>query len=165
MKFKKVLSLVLVFGLMLGIPAAQHGSLLNSWNGQEIFSASQAGRDQAEDELDDVQDQLDDLEDQYNHVEGQLSQKAEALSDLLADQAILENDIENTQAEIDQTKMDLENAKIKQQEAYEAMKIRIQYMYENSTLDTMWDAIINSEGIADLLNRVEIGRASCRERV
>ena len=54
-----------------------------------------------------------------------------------------------------QTKLDLENAKTKEQEAYEAMKIRIQYMYENSTQDSIWDAILNSEGITDLLNRVE----------
>ena len=155
MKLKKVLSLALVFGLVLTVPAINQGNILNHWDGAEVYIASQSGRDQAEDELDDINDQLDDLESQQSNIEGALSEKAEALSDLLADKAILENDIANTQAAIDQTELDLENAKIKEQESYEAMKIRIQYMYENSTQDTIWDAIINSKGITDLLNRVE----------
>lgn len=155
MKFKKVLSMVLVAGLVLAIPAFHQENIWNDWDGTEVFIASQSGRDQAKDELDDINDQLDDLENQQSNIEGALSEKAEALSDLLADKAILENDIANTQAAIDQTELDLENAKIKEQESYEAMKVRIQYMYENSTQDSLWDAILNSDGITDLLNRVE----------
>lgn len=147
--------MVLVAGLLLGISAINQDNILNSWDGEDVFIASQSGRDNAQDELDDVNDRLDDLEDDYSYVEGQLSEKAEALSDLLADKAILKNDIANTQAAIDQAKLDLENAKIKEQESYEAMKLRIQYMYENSTQDSIWDAILNSNGITDLLNRVE----------
>lgn len=155
MKFKKVLSLALVIGMMLAIPAANQNYVLNSWDGATVFIASQSGRDNAQDELDDVNDKLDDLEDDYSYIEGQLSQKAQALSDLLADKEILENDIAETQVAIDQAKIDLENAKIKEQESYDLMKIRIRYMYENSTQDSIWDAIINSTGIADLLKRVE----------
>lgn len=155
MKFKKVLSLALVVGMVLAIPVGNPNYLLNNWDGATVFVASQSGRDQAQDELDDVEDKLDDLEDDYDNIEGQLSQKAQALSDLLADKAILETDIANTQAEIDQAKLDLENAKIQEQESYELMKKRIRYMYENSTQDSIWDAILNSSGIAELLNRVE----------
>ena len=155
MKLKKTLSIAVVFALLLEMSATQTGNLLNSWNGQEIFLASEAGRDQAKEELNDVKEQLENLEGQYDDVEGQLSEKAEALSDLLADQEILENDIAETQIIIDQTKVDLENANLEEREAYDAMMLRIQYMYENSTLETLWDAIINAKGFADLLNRVE----------
>ena len=93
MKFKKVLSLALVIGMMLAIPAANQNYVLNSWDGATVFIASQSGRDNAQEELDDVNDKLDDLEDDYSYIEGQLSQKAQALSDLLADKEILENDI------------------------------------------------------------------------
>lgn len=155
MKLKKVLSLALVVGMLLAVPAGNQNYVLHNWDGTTVFIASQSGRDQAQDELDDVEDKLDDLEDDYDNIEGQLSQKAQALSDLLADKAILEADIANTQAEIDQAKLDLEDAKIKEQESYELMKKRIRYMYENSTQDSIWDAILNSSGIAELLNRVE----------
>lgn len=155
MKLRKVLSIALVLGLVLAIPMTDQENLLNIWDGEEIFIASESGRNQAKDELDDVNDKLDNLEDEYSNIEGELSAKAAELSELLTDKAILENDIASTQAAIDQTKLDLENAKIKEQESYEAMKLRIQYMYENSTQDSIWEAIINSEGITDLLNRVE----------
>lgn len=155
MKFKKVLSLVLVFGMILAIPVTNQDFVLNSWSGENIFIASEANRDNAKNELDDVNERLDELESGYSDVEEKLSEKAEALSDLLADKEILENDISNTQADIDQTKLDLENAKIEEEKAYERMKVRIRYMYENSTQDSIWDAILNASGITDLLNRVE----------
>ncbi len=155
MKFRKVLSCVLVVGMLLAIPAVNQEYVLNSWDGAEIFIASQSGRDNAKNELDNVKDKLEDLEDEYANVEIQLSEKAEVLSALLADKAILEQDIGDTQAAIDQTKLDLEKAKIKEQESYEAMTVRIQYMYENSTQDSVWDAVLTSKSITDLLNRVE----------
>ena len=155
MKFRKILSLALVVGMVLAIPVVSQDNLLDNWDGEEIFVASQSGRDQAQDELDDVKDQLDDLENQFNDLEIELSEKAQILSDLLTDKAILEEDIASTQAAIDQTKLDLENAKIKEQESYEAMKLRIQYMYENSTQDSIWDAFLNADGLTDLLNRME----------
>ena len=155
MKFKRGLSLALVLGMVLAIPAAGQGHIFESWDGEEIFVASQSGRDEAQDELDDIEDQLGDLEDSVSDVENQLSEKAQILSDLLADKAILETDIANTQAAIDQAELDLDNARQKEEESYAAMKLRIQYMYENSTMDSLWDALLNSDGIVDLLNRVE----------
>ena len=35
------------------------------------------------------------------------------------------------------------------------MKQRIQYMYENSTDNSLWTAILESDGISDMLNRIE----------
>lgn len=154
-KLKRLLALVLVFGMGLAIPAINQDNILNSWSGQAIFIASESARDEAQEELDDIRENLDNLEDELADLESQLSEKAQALSDLLADQALLESDIAKTQAAIDQAKVDLENAKLQEQEAYEDMKIRIQCMYENSTQDSIWDAILNADGIVDLLNRVE----------
>ena len=155
MKFKRGLSLVLILGMMLAIPAAEQEYIFKNWDGEEVFVASQSGRDQAQNELDDIENQLGDLEDNVNDVENQLSEKAQALSELLADKAILEADIANTQVAIDQAKLDLESARLKEADSYADMKLRIQYMYENSTQDSLWDAFLNSDGIADLLNRLE----------
>lgn len=155
MKLKKILSMLLVFGLLLSAITINQNSLFGGRTENDIFIASQTDRDNAKNELDDVNSRLEDLEDDYNYIEQKLSKKAEELSDLLADKAILEADISNTQAAIDQTKLDLQEAEAKQQKAYNLMKVRIRYMYENSTQDSIWDAILNSDGITDLLNRVE----------
>lgn len=154
MRFKKILSLILVGGLLLSVPVSNGSLDLQKWDGEEVF-ASTADRDQAQDDLDDLQDQMSDWEDEMDDLEAQMSQKAQELSDLMADQQIIKEDIKETEAAIAQAEKDLEVAKQKEKEEYEAMKKRIRYMYENSTQDSLIDAILNSNGIVDMLNRVE----------
>lgn len=154
MNFKKLLSLVLVGGLVLSIPVANGSFDLQKWDGEKIF-ASTSGRDQAQDDLDDLRDQMSDWEDEMDDLEEEMSQKAQELSDLMADQQIIKNNIKETKAAIAQAEKDLEAAKKKEKEEYEAMKLRIRYMYENSTQDSVIDAILNANGVIDMLNRVE----------
>lgn len=154
MNFKKLLSLVLVGGLVLSIPVANGSLDLQKWDGEKIF-ASTSGRDQAQDDLDDLRDQMSDWEDEMDDLEAEMSQKAQELSDLMADQQIIKNNIKETKAAIAQAEKDLEAAKKKEKEEYEAMKLRIRYMYENSTQDSVIDAILNANGVVDMLNRVE----------
>lgn len=154
MKLKKILSLVLVGGLLLSIPVSNGNLDLQKWGGEKIF-ASIADRDQAQDDLDDLKNQMSDWEDEMDDLAAQMSQKAQELSDLMADQQIIKNNIKETKAAIAQAEKDLEVAKQKEQEEYEAMKKRIRYMYENSTQDSLIDAILNANGIVDMLNRVE----------
>lgn len=139
MKFRKLLSLILVGSFLITMPAF----------------ASTAGRDQAKDELNNLQDEMDELESQFSALESQMSSKARELSDLMAEQEMLESDIKSTKAAIDQAEKDLEVAKEKEEAEYNAMKLRIQYMYENSTQDSVVDAILNAKGVVDMLNRVE----------
>lgn len=154
MNFKKLLSLVLVGGLVLSIPVANGSLDLQKWDGERIF-ASTSGRDQAQEDLDDLRDQMSDWEDEMDDLEAEMSQKAQELSDLMADQQIIKNNIKETKAAIAQAEKDLEAAKKKEKEEYEAMKLRIRYMYENSTQDSVIDAILNANGVVDMLNRVE----------
>lgn len=154
MKFKKLVSLVLVGGLLLSIPVANGNLDLQKWDGEKIF-ASTSDRDQAQDDLDDLKDQMSDWEDEMDDLASKMSQKAQELSDLMADQQIIKNNIKETKAAIAQAEKDLEAAKKKEKEEYEAMKLRIRYMYENSTQDSVIDAILNANGIIDMLNRVE----------
>ena len=154
MKFKKILSLVLVGGLLLSIPVTNANLDLQKWDGEQIF-ASTSGRDQAQEDLDDLKDQMSDWEDEMDDLASKMSQKAQELSDLMADQQIIKTNIKETKAAIAQAEKDLEAAKKKEKEEYEAMKKRIRYMYENSTQDCLIDAILNANGVVDMLNRVE----------
>lgn len=154
MKYKRVISLILVLGFLLAIPVANGNLDWKNWGSGDVL-ASTSGRDQAKDELDNLEDEMDEMEEHFAALEDQLSDKAKELSDLLADQEILENDIKATQEAIDQAEKDLVVAKEKEAKEYEAMKLRIQYMYENSTQDSVIDAILNANGVVDMLNRVE----------
>lgn len=154
MKFRKFLSLFLVGGLLLAIPVSNKNLDWKNWDGGEIF-ASTADRDNAQNELDNLQNEMNDMENLFAELESQMSDKARELSDLMAEQEILENEIYATQVAINQAEKDLAAAKEKEQKEYEAMKLRIRYMYENSTQDSLIDAILNANGIVDMLNRVE----------
>jgi len=152
---KKIIAFFLVMGLILAIPVGHEYSPLGFLQGEVIWATPESNKADAQDELNDVNSNLDDLEDQASDLQSQLSEKAAALSDLLADQEILESDIASTQKAITKAEKDLKAAKKQEKKAYEDMKLRIQYMYENSTQDTVWDAILNAKGITDMLNRVE----------
>lgn len=154
MKFKKILSLVLVAGFILGTPVVNGNLDWKTWGDGQVF-ASTSGRNQAQNELNNLNNQLDDLEDQFSELEDQMSEKAKELSDLMADKAIIESDLKATKNAIAQAEKDLDAAKKKEAEEYEAMKLRIQYMYENGTQDSLVDAILNANGVVDMLNRVE----------
>jgi cell wall-associated NlpC family hydrolase len=47
------------------------------------------------------------------------------------------------------------DAKDELDEEYASMKLRIQFMYENNQQDSFWSAILESDGLVDMLTRVE----------
>lgn len=147
MKTNKFFAMALLFCVLVA-----NGNYV--WN-DKVFFASTSGRNQAQNELNNLNNEMDDLEDQFSQLESQMSDKAKELSDLMTDQQILEKDIKKTQAAIKQAEKDLAIAKEKEEAEYNAMKLRIQYMYENSTQDSLIDAMLNANGVVDMLNRVE----------
>ena len=94
MKFKKIISMILIGGFLLAVPVTNGNLDWKSWEGNTIF-ASTAGRDDAQNQLNDLKDDMKDMEDRFQQLESQMSDKAKALSDLMADKAILENDIKH----------------------------------------------------------------------
>ena len=154
MKFKKLIALILVGGFLLSIPVTNGNLDWKNWGRGEVF-ASTADRDEAQDKLDDLQDDMEEMENHFAELESQMSDKAKELSDLMMEQEILDSEIKATQVAINQAEKDLKAAKKKEKEEYEAMKLRIKYMYENSTQDSVIDAVLNSKGVVDMLNRVE----------
>ena len=112
-------------------------------------------KSQAEKDLKDKKNEINGLKDQQQTTADDIKNKSAKLDEILAAQKKLQTDITNKQAEIEQNQKDLAAAQEKQQEQYDAMKKRIQFMYENSAEDNIWTAIIESNGITDMLNRIE----------
>lgn len=98
---------------------------------------------------------LKSLQNKAARTEKDLEEAKDLLVKLLRIQNQLEEDIENMSKLIDQNNIDLANAKKKLDEEYESMKLRIQFMYENSTADSVWTAIMSAGNFSDMLNRVE----------
>ena len=112
-------------------------------------------KSQAEQDLKDKKNEINGLKDQQQTTADDIKNKSAKLDEILAAQKKLQTDITSKQAEIEQNQRDLAAAQEKQQEQYDAMKKRIQFMYENSAEDNIWTAIIESNGITDMLNRIE----------
>lgn len=109
---------------------------------------------EAQNNLDDVNNEISEIESAQQELESEMNEYDAQLLSLLTDMDILQGDIEAKQGEIDQANIDLEAAKETEASQYEAMKVRIQYMYEVGD-SSIWTAIIGASSITDLLNRVE----------
>lgn len=145
-KNQKLIALVLVACALIAVPYVSE---------QYFATSAQDKKEEAEENLKDVENQMNNLQDKQEQVEGELKDVQKKLSNLLTQQKTLEAEINTTQASVKETQAQLEIARAEAQEQYEAMKIRIKFMYENSSSDNLWTAIIESDGIADMLNRVE----------
>ena len=161
-KKKKFIVFLLVASFLVAIPATaervwatSNSSSSKTEEEKQKEQEAQDKKDEAQEKLDDVNDEIDAIEKEKKKVEKQLKEIRSKLSSLMKQQEQLAIEMENTQEDIVQTTIELEIARAKAQEQYESMKLRIKYMYENSTADNIWAAIIQSNGITDMLNRVE----------
>lgn len=95
------------------------------------------------------------IKDSQSDVKDSITAAAAKMKTLLSKQEQLKSDIKDKQNEVEQANKKLEEAKEEEQNQYDAMKLRIQYLYENSTDNSIWSAILESNGLSDMLNRIE----------
>lgn len=112
-------------------------------------------RDKAKEDLENANDQIENIKDSQVNVASDLKAAARQMKTLLGKMDQLKSDIKDKQAEVEKAADELVEAKRVEAEQYEAMKLRIQYMYENSADESLWTAILESDGIGDMLNRIE----------
>ena len=99
-------------------------------------------------QLSETQDTINNLEAQKEAITSQIGELDAQLVVTMAAVESLKTDIANKQAEIEETQQD-------QAEQYEALKDRIQYLYENGG-NTAWASLLLSgEDLSDILNQAE----------
>lgn len=152
---RKICAATLVFALACSLTAGVMSVPdVNAAKSAEQIEAERK-RDEARDALDDTKKDIENLKVDEIDVKNDLKTAAAKLDSLVSKQEKLKTDIKSKQAEIEQADQELTEAKRVEKEQYEAMKLRIQYMYENSTDNSAWTAIIESRGISDMINRIE----------
>lgn len=162
-KWTRAICTVLTSALVFTGPAVEGTTFSGYINSglEKVYAKTQKQKDaekkksQAEQDLKDKKNEINGLKDQQQITADDIKNKSAKLDEILAAQKKLQKDITSKQAEIEQNQKDLAAAQEKQQEQYDAMKKRIQFMYENSAEDNIWTAIIESNGITDMLNRIE----------
>ena len=104
--------------------------------------------------LDALNDDIASMEDEQDILEEEISDLDAELLNMLTSIGILEDNIAVKEEEIEETQADYDAAKATEQEQYDAMKIRIQYMYENGDSNYL-SILLEAKSMSDLLNKAE----------
>ena len=142
---KQIIAAVMACVIGIGGIYSVHASVINDAKNK---------KNEAQQELDNLNSQIDEIQAAQSDLQEEMDAYDDQLMALLTDMDLLENDMDAKQDEIDQANADLEVAQEKEQTQYNAMKTRIQYMYENGD-SNYWEAMMGATSITDLLNRVE----------
>lgn len=151
---KKIFAATLVFTLAASLTAGAQ-AFPDVYAKSATQREAEEKRDKAKKELKDTKKDIENIKVDQIDVKRDIKTASAKMDDLVVKQNKLKNDITTKQAEIETADQQLKDAKRVEREQYEAMKLRIQYMYENSTDNSAWTAIIGSGGIEDMINRIE----------
>lgn len=97
----------------------------------------------------------EELENQKEAAENELGDLQTQLDTLIQKTSELENELISTGQEITQAEADLEEAETKREEQYEAMKLRIKFMYESGSGTATMEKVVSSGNISDMLTQAE----------
>ena len=119
-------------------------------------SSSEVQKQQTEtkNKLNKINKEINAIESKKSQMRAQLNSLNEELVDTLLTLEVLEADLQRKQEEIDEAQKEYEKFKELEEKQYEAMKLRIQYLYEKGTSDYI-SMFLEAESISDLLNKAD----------
>jgi len=109
---------------------------------------------QQQQHLNEVNENIESIEDEQDILEEEIADLDAELVNMLTSIGILEDDIATKAEEIIVAQEKYDAAKAVEKEQYDAMKVRIQYMYENGNASYL-SIFFESDSMADLLNKAE----------
>lgn len=117
-------------------------------------SKAEKEKQEAQKKMEEANQKAKDAESKKSAAQSQVTKLSSDLTALLSDITVLENDMTNKEAEIKQAESDYEEAKKEEEKQYDAMKKRIQYMYEKGDTEYL-DIFLQVKNMSDLLNKAE----------
>lgn len=163
-KKRRTISALLVACIIASLPIASGQNTYNLITGKvEAFATNWTQKkNEAEQQKNQVQQSLNNKKQQINsmkqdqkNVNSNINSTSANLNTIIAEINDTSQKIVNKQAEIDQAAQDLAVAQQDADNQYEAMKLRIQFMYEHDTEESLWQALFSSEGMAEMMTRLE----------
>ncbi len=145
---KRILCIVFATILLLGSSLSAFAATVNQV--QQEKNATQK-------KLNEINQSISAIEKKKKEVRSQLSHLNEDLVDLMLELEVLEADIESKQEEIDVVQAEYEAYKVLEAQQYEAMKLRIQYMYEKDSMELV-SVIFGAKNLSELINRADFAK-------
>lgn len=136
-------------------------ALLSSWGfncyaqtTQEQIDSKKAQKKETQANYRSAQKTLESLRSKKNDKQAYLTELNEQMSELKDNLADLQEQYEDKKEELQQVQAELDTAEADRQGQYEAMKLRIQYTYENDTSSYL-DILLGADSFSDFLNKAE----------
>ena len=148
MKNKKIMSVFLASLMLTGSVLPCYAST------QDKISDTKAQKQETQSTLNQTKDKISNLETKKGELENYLTDLNQQLSDLSDSLSELQDKYEDKQKELQEVEKELEAAKELEKEQYEAMKVRIQYMYEKNNSSYI-EVLFAAESFTDFLNRAD----------
>ena len=130
--------------------------------GTQVVSVSASREEELREEqawtsqqLDATYARMDELWAAKQQLESEIATLDANLVEVMVSIDVLKNDISEKEVDIIRTKQDLGKAQKARDKQYEAMKKRIQYLYEKGGDDAWFQMMMNAENLSDLLTRAE----------
>ena len=128
----------------------------------QVVSVSASREDELREEqaatsaqLDATYSQIDQLYAAKEQLQNEIAALDANLVNVMVSIQTLEGDISNKQADIEQTQSDLQKAQNAKDKQYEAMKQRIQYLYEKGGNEAWFQMMMSADNLSDLLTKAE----------
>ncbi len=148
MKYRGLLSVLLAGILSVSAAVTAFGDTEDEIAyAQSQKQEAEAGLAQAEANISSLESKRQELEGYLADLNAQYEELTESVSQLSVEAAEKENQLKTI-------KKDLKKARKASKKQYEAMKLRIAYMYENSG-STLLETLLSCESVADFLNQAE----------
>ena len=146
---RRILAVVLVLTMATGLTAQAKGDASST-----SLKEAQKEKDALEKQLKAAKELINDLKDSKGDVEDKVQELNNELVDISSKITSLENQLADKSTEIADAEAELAQAEADKQKQYDDMKIRIQYMYENSQT-TYLEQLLESNSVAEFLNTAE----------
>lgn len=148
---KRIAVLAAAALLTSAVPTTAYASIKDT---EEKLNQAKEEKEKTEEAIESTKEELSGLQETTEGLKGQLNSLNNDLTQVSNELADLEQQIDDKEAEIENTGKELEEAKEVERAQYEAMKKRIQFMYEKRDF-MLLEMIFGSANFSDMLNRSE----------
>lgn len=121
---------------------------------EEQKKEADAKKKEEQQRYDNASGKVSSIQSDVNEVAGEIDEIDAALVETIASVELIEEDIADKEEQIEETTIEYEAAMATEQEQYEAMKLRIKFMYEKGDT-TYLQILLESQNFGDMVNKVE----------
>ncbi len=107
-----------------------------------------------QEKLNSITGEIDTMQDEADVVAEEIEETDAALVETIASVTLIEEDIEEKETQIEETTVEYEAALATEQAQYEAMKLRIKFLYEKGD-STYLQLLLESQSFSDMVNKAE----------